>query len=85
MEESGCSIPFSTLICHEDQAFSIDDEEIKEHEQLQLPFNSFNLDAEEDYIETLISKENNTESTNIEFLNCKWLRCQAIQWILRVY
>ncbi|KAH0457738.1 hypothetical protein IEQ34_013053 [Dendrobium chrysotoxum] len=85
MEDSDCSLPISTLICHEDQAFSIDDDEIQKHELPHLPYNSFHLDTDDDYIETLISKENNTESTNVEFLlHCNWLRCEAIQWILRM-
>ncbi|XP_020600031.1 cyclin-D5-2-like [Phalaenopsis equestris] len=85
MEGSACSLPITTLICHEDQSFSIEDEEIKEQELLQPSFDSLHLlDTEEDYIEILISKENNTECTYIEFLNNKWLRCEAIQWILKM-
>ncbi|PKU79709.1 cyclin-D3-3-like [Dendrobium catenatum] len=85
MEDSDCSLSISTLICHEDQAFSIDDDEIQKNELPHLPYNSFHLDTDDDYIETLISKEINTESTNIEFLlHCDWLRCEAIQWILRM-
>ncbi|KAK8956953.1 Cyclin-D5-1 [Platanthera zijinensis] len=73
------ALPVSTLICQEHEAFSIDDDD-ETRETTEL----LHLSYTEEYLEILLTKENDAETTNIRFLRCKWLRCEAIQWILKM-
>ncbi|KAG0467855.1 hypothetical protein HPP92_017183 [Vanilla planifolia] len=84
MEDSCCSLPISSLSCHEDKALCMSNEEMEEQWLPRVLFNSFHSDTEEEYIEILVSKEKIIESRSTEFLRCKWLRCEAIQWILNM-
>ncbi|KAK8964467.1 Cyclin-D5-2 [Platanthera guangdongensis] len=79
------TLPVSTLICQEHEDFSIDDgghdvddDEMRETTEL------LHLSYTEEYLGILLTKENDAETTNFHFLSCKWLRCEAIQWILKM-
>ncbi|PKA65932.1 Cyclin-D5-1 [Apostasia shenzhenica] len=83
MEGFDCSLPLSSLICQEARACSLYDGDTEEQELPHLLNDPFRSDSDE-YIQILVSKESSFKSSSSDLLHCDWLRCDAIQWILKV-
>lgn len=100
MEDSGCSAILCNLLCHEDGTSLEGGEEEEEErgaDEVGLTRDSAISEEEEEYIGTLVSRENSFEGRNsgcfsssdassgvpaVDWL--KYARSAAVRWILRV-